>query len=241
MGKGPWLNGCGDACIPAELASITTFLYNGIKIIVPIVLIIIGMYDMAKAITSKDEAAIKKAQTLLVRKAVMGALVFLLFSFIIWMLSVLNDTSENHSELNVTECLTNLFDYNSDNSSSKSTSGIENGYTDASSVCKSNGYQGALKVYSSGIDNYYYTCYKDINSSCENGHQYILGDGIVHCVSKRETSKGGLVDVFLDDSQFLSCNLNGSGDCQACCTEDNAFKKGFKIADKGNNQCLCIK
>ncbi len=70
---------------PAELCNqlkpilgLVGWVILGIKIAVPIILIVIGMVDMAKAVTEKDEKAIKEAQTKLVKKAVAAVIVFLI-------------------------------------------------------------------------------------------------------------------------------------------------------------------
>ena len=54
--------------------------YNAIRIAVPIILILVGMFDMGRAITLQKEDEIKKAQQLLVRKAVAAAIVFIIVS-----------------------------------------------------------------------------------------------------------------------------------------------------------------
>lgn len=54
----------------------------GIKIAVPIILIVIGMMDLAKAVTSKKEDDIKNAQTALVKKAVAAVAVFLVLTLV---------------------------------------------------------------------------------------------------------------------------------------------------------------
>ena len=68
--------------IPKQLVDIIHLVYNAIRIGVPIILIIIGMIDMGKAITQQKEDEIKKAQSLLVKKAITAALVFLMLSIV---------------------------------------------------------------------------------------------------------------------------------------------------------------
>ena len=68
--------------IPKQLVDIVHLVYNAIRIGVPIILIIIGMIDMGKAITQQKEDEIKKAQSLLVKKAITAALVFLMLSIV---------------------------------------------------------------------------------------------------------------------------------------------------------------
>lgn len=65
-----------------KIVDIIRLVYNAIKIGVPIILVIVGMFDMGKAITQQKEDEIKKAQTLLVKKAVAALIVFLLFAFV---------------------------------------------------------------------------------------------------------------------------------------------------------------
>ena len=77
--------------VPGKIVSLIRILYNGIKIVVPLILIIIGMIDMAKAVTGKDENEIKKAQNLLVKRAIAAALVFLIFSLVTLLASALGE------------------------------------------------------------------------------------------------------------------------------------------------------
>ena len=65
-----------------KIVDIIRFVYNAIKIGVPIILVVVGMFDMGKAITQQKEDEIKKAQTLLVKKAVAALIVFLMFAFV---------------------------------------------------------------------------------------------------------------------------------------------------------------
>lgn len=53
-----------------------------IKIVVPIILIVVGMMDLAKAVTEKKEDDIKKAQQGLVSKAIAAVLVFLVITIV---------------------------------------------------------------------------------------------------------------------------------------------------------------
>ncbi len=61
---------------------IVGWVYVGIEIVVPIILIFMGMFDLAKAVTEKDENKIKSAQQLLVKRAIAAALVFLVAALV---------------------------------------------------------------------------------------------------------------------------------------------------------------
>ena len=54
----------------------------GIKVIVPIILIIVGMLDLAKAVGEKDEKQIKEAQQKLIKRAIAAVLVFLVVTLV---------------------------------------------------------------------------------------------------------------------------------------------------------------
>ena len=85
--------------IPEPLLNITHLIYKAIQIGVPIILIIVGMFDMGKAITQQKEDEIKKAQSLLVKKAIAAGLVFLMFSIVQLVVSVVSpDTTASGSE-----------------------------------------------------------------------------------------------------------------------------------------------
>ena len=149
-----WLEECQPACIPAELATYTRIIYNAIRIITPLVLIIMGMFDMAKAVTSKNEDEIKKAQNLLVKKAIAGAIVFFLFSIIAWMLAILANTSGDSDET-VSKCLNALFV-----KAPKVIQGATEGYTDPNALCNNYDYTGGLmKIYNYDGSKWFYSCY----------------------------------------------------------------------------------
>lgn len=99
----------GTACanligtgIPGNIVSIIHYLYNGIQIIVPLLLIIFGMIDLAKAITAQKEDEIKKAQAGLLKKAVVAIIVFLVFSLVQFV------TNFAGAEAGVMDCVSNL-------------------------------------------------------------------------------------------------------------------------------------
>lgn len=66
-----------DAGIPSLIGDLVHYVYLGIKIVVPILLIIFAMLDLGKAIAAKKEEDIKKYQSSCIKRVVTGALVFL--------------------------------------------------------------------------------------------------------------------------------------------------------------------
>ena len=84
---------CG--CIPSALADLTSNLYFLLKIIAPAILLIIGGFDLVKATTAQDEKAIKQAQQKLVNKFIAAAAVFLVFTVVQFLVSILSNDSAN--------------------------------------------------------------------------------------------------------------------------------------------------
>ena len=74
-----------------------------IKVIVPIMLIIVGMLDMAKAVTEKDENKIKDAQHKLIKKAIAAVLVFLIVTIVGVLMNLIG--AEDYKKC--TTCITN--------------------------------------------------------------------------------------------------------------------------------------
>ena len=88
-----FLFACKD--IPSNWVGLIQLVYKAIQIGVPIILIIVGMFDMGKAVTQQKEDEIKKAQSLLIKKAVAAALVFLMFSLVSLVVSIVNIDSDS--------------------------------------------------------------------------------------------------------------------------------------------------
>lgn len=63
--------------IPQTIGDLIHYLYLGIKIVVPILLVIFAMLDLGRAITAKKEEDIKKYQGSCVKRIITGLLVFL--------------------------------------------------------------------------------------------------------------------------------------------------------------------
>ncbi len=64
--------------IPKLIGDLIHYIYLGIKIVVPILLVIFAMLDLGKAITAKKEDDIKKHQGNCIKRIVTGVLVFLI-------------------------------------------------------------------------------------------------------------------------------------------------------------------
>lgn len=77
----------------------------GIKVVVPIILIVVGMMDLAKAVTEKSDDKIKEAQNKLVKKAIAAVLVFLVITIVGLLMKLIGDQSYTQC----VECINNPF------------------------------------------------------------------------------------------------------------------------------------
>ncbi len=93
---------CSDL---APVLKMVGIVYWGIMVAVPIILIIIGMMDMAKAVAEKSEDDIKKAQNKLIKRAIAAVIVFLIGVIV----SVIMNLVGHNEYKTCMECITGPF------------------------------------------------------------------------------------------------------------------------------------
>lgn len=76
-----------------------------IKVIVPVLLIIFGMIDLIKAVTAGKEDEIKKAQSVFIRRLIMGVLVFFVILIVQMLISFVSNKDANVA--NCFDCFVN--------------------------------------------------------------------------------------------------------------------------------------
>lgn len=92
-----------DKTIP----TLTVNIVNIIKIAIPVILIILGMLDLGKAVTSNDEKQMKEAQKTLIKRIVYAVLIFFIISLVQFVFSALvNDKDEKDSISACISCFT---------------------------------------------------------------------------------------------------------------------------------------
>ena len=84
--------------IPGTMGDLIHYIYLGIKIVVPILLVLFGMIDLGKAITAKKDEDVKKYQGNVIKKIVMGILVFLLVIIVEFVLGFVEPEDGNSGE-----------------------------------------------------------------------------------------------------------------------------------------------
>ena len=86
------IKACG--CIPAGIADLTSKAYFILQIIGPVLLLILGGFEMAKAVSTQDESAIEKAKKKLVNKFIAAAAIFFVFTIMQFMVNLLAKNAE---------------------------------------------------------------------------------------------------------------------------------------------------
>ena len=87
---------CEGILVPNVLFNVVSTIITGIKIVVPILLIIWGMLDFAKSVVAKKEEDIKKYQKAFVSRLISALVVFLIIfivQFAVNLISGVEDTS----------------------------------------------------------------------------------------------------------------------------------------------------
>ena len=80
------------------------------KIMVPLILIILGTIDFAKATISSDDKAPKDALAALVRRIIIAVIIFLIPTILNFLLGLVNGASEAFKNSEFTDCTECLFD-----------------------------------------------------------------------------------------------------------------------------------
>ncbi len=117
----------GESGIPGDLVRIIHYIYLAIQVVVPIILIIFGMIELAKSLASQKEDEIKKAQGSLFRKLILAVLVFLVFSIVRLVFNFA--TSDNEDAESVWSCVSQLINGDCGNSGDSDASNVSFNFT----------------------------------------------------------------------------------------------------------------
>ena len=84
--------------IPQNIGDLIHYLYLGIKIAVPILLVIFAMLDLGRAIAAKKEEDIKKYQSSCIKRVITGLLVFLIVIIVEFLLGFVEPETGDSGE-----------------------------------------------------------------------------------------------------------------------------------------------
>lgn len=95
---------CGKGMIkdiPSTIPKVTRIVYIAMQVATPIILVLLGMIDLVKAITSGKEEDVKKSQGLFIKRLISASAVFFVFVIVKLLVSLVapdNDDSEKLEE-----------------------------------------------------------------------------------------------------------------------------------------------
>ena len=80
--------------LPKKVLEISNTIVNVLQIAVPVILVLFGAIDMVKAVSSQKEDDIKKAQGVLIKRLIMGALVYFVVVIVKLLLSAIGGNTD---------------------------------------------------------------------------------------------------------------------------------------------------
>lgn len=89
------VKGCNLTDIPEALPIFISNIINLFKIVIPILLIIMGMFDFIRAVMSNDEKQMKEAQSRFIRRIIAAVLVFFVVAIVQFVFDVVGSDNEN--------------------------------------------------------------------------------------------------------------------------------------------------
>ena len=98
---------CGPTRIPEIIPSITRVIVKILQLVVPIVLIIFGSLDFAKAVMSNDSEKIKNGQKQFIRRIISAAIFFFVVTITMFIVEIAANvtTDENKGNGKIADCI----------------------------------------------------------------------------------------------------------------------------------------
>lgn len=93
--------------IPVILVKVVHIAYMALMIATPVILVIFGMIDLVKAVTSGKEDDIKKAQGTFIKRLIAGALVFFVFVLVKLLVNFVGADKGSSSVIKCADCFLN--------------------------------------------------------------------------------------------------------------------------------------
>lgn len=102
------ITACGFDYMPEKLPSFTSGLYNIVKLLVPVILIVMGMIDFTKAVMANEEKKMKDAQKSFITRLIASIIIFFVMAVVQFVFKKI-DTGANYKNgfVNCIDCLLN--------------------------------------------------------------------------------------------------------------------------------------
>lgn len=103
------ISACGfGKYIPSKLPHFTSGLYNIVKLLVPVILIVMGMIDFAKAVMAGEEKKMKESQKRFINRLIAGVVIFLIMAVVQFVFKKISiATSYKNGFVNCMDCILN--------------------------------------------------------------------------------------------------------------------------------------
>lgn len=107
---------CGNmtAGIDAMIPSFITAVVKVFQIAIPVILVLLGMIDLGKAVTSNDEKQMKEAQKTLIKRIIYAVLVFFVIAIVKFVFSMLGNAQAGQNTKNASTCIDCFLNYSED-------------------------------------------------------------------------------------------------------------------------------
>lgn len=105
------VNGAESFCSNSGVSTLFSILGIGvvaIKIAIPIILIILGMLDMGKAVTSGKDDEIKKQLVAFLKRAIAAILVFFIPSIVGLIMQIINENLQDADSCGYDQCVKDI-------------------------------------------------------------------------------------------------------------------------------------
>jgi amino acid transporter len=87
-----------------KIPELTSYIVTVLQVVIPIILIIMGMIDLFKGLTSQKEDEIKKGQKTLVKRLIIGSLIFFITVIVKLLINVVSDSTASETA-GIIECI----------------------------------------------------------------------------------------------------------------------------------------
>ena len=87
--------GSGVLSIPEMLPKVTKTIVLAIEVLVPVLLVVFGMFDLLKSIIAHKEDEIKKGQQILIKRLIVSAMIFSMVAIVKFVVSAFAEDNKN--------------------------------------------------------------------------------------------------------------------------------------------------
>lgn len=104
---------CGNmtAGIDSMIPQFITNIIKVFQIAIPVILVVLGMVDIGKAVTSNDEKQMKEAQKTLIKRVIYAVLVFFIIALVKFVFSTLGNSSAGQNTSEAGNCIDCFLNY----------------------------------------------------------------------------------------------------------------------------------